>query len=102
MHETLQNGLYVEVLSKDIWNEPLESLQKLVEADNQDQAGGLTDHEMHVIGEISQAMADTVASPITLWESVWAQTSQTNLSTFSKNDCKDFHTLTRTLSVMSK
>ena len=59
LHDTLQRGLFVEVLSAAIWNEPRQAWLCLMEADNLDQAEGMADHDMHLAAKVHHALHDT-------------------------------------------
>ena len=61
LHDTLKNGLFVEILSAEIWKESLEDIEQLMEADNQDQVSGMSDHEMHIVQQINVAMSSVAA-----------------------------------------
>ena len=44
----LKHGWYVEFLDTASWKEPMDGIRTPIEADMQDQASGLADHEMHI------------------------------------------------------
>ena len=81
LHDTLKHGLFVEILSAKIWDEPVADIEKLMEADNQDQVSGLTDHEMHVVSKIHKAMSSVAGSPTkSMWDKVWQILQGSNLA----------------------
>ena len=73
LHETLAHGLYVEVLSASVWDEPEENLRALMEADNLDQQVCMADHEIHLIEKVQAAIQEAKKTKNTkdLWKATW-------------------------------
>ena len=102
LHETLQGGLFVEVLSADAWNETAEDLQALMEADNMDQATCMADHEVHLLDKTLTQMhkaSQAMKKGERLWDAVWRFMGKgKDLGPFSKEDCVHSFNYTRALS----
>ena len=72
----MANGLYVEVLSAEAWEEPADSLRALMESDNLDQLTGLADHEIHLLEKVHTAIGAVSPGPgESLWPAVWRRLS---------------------------
>ncbi len=87
LHESLAEGIYVEVLSADAWEESPDVLRKLMESDNLDSQTCLADHEIHQLEKIHRAIgAASPSSGETLWSVVWRGLDSLG-DTFSEDDC---------------
>ena len=93
LHDTLNQGMWVQLLKKEIWKEQsTEDIKLIMEVDNQDQVTGLPDHEMHLFMKICNAMDARVVSPgeqpvQPLWNRVQAKLSQGLGQRFNEKQC---------------